>query len=206
MIFLQNGNQFRSAIGFGQAAFVRAARHQHHTDGNALAVRHGKLTAPFHRVPQGVAEVQKSAQPQIALIFFHNIALKSHTARNDGFNLLFCFVVLQKGEKFAAENRAVFNDLCHTVGENFVRKRGQRLRVTKHRARLVKCADQIFARRQIHRRFAADRRIHARKKRCRDLHKVNPALIGCRREPCHIADDATAQCDNTIGARDVLFG
>ena len=79
-------------------------------------------------------------------------------------------------------------------------------RVDQHQFRLLEGADQVFARRQVHRDLAADAGVDHGQQAGRDLHERHPAQPGRRDEPCHVTDHAAAQRDHRLAARQPGFG
>ena len=61
--------------------------------------------------------------------------------------------------------------------------------------RLVEGADQILAERMIDPDLAANRRVHLRQKRRRDVHERDAAQVAGGGESRHVADDAAAEGD-----------
>ena len=61
--------------------------------------------------------------------------------------------------------------------------------------RLVEGADQILSERMIDPDLAANRRIHLGQKRGRDVHERDAAQVAGRGKSGHVADDASAECD-----------
>ena len=70
------------------------------------------------------------------------------------------------------------------------------MRIAEDQRRLAECADEIFARRKIDRRLAADRGVDLRQKRCRNLYEPDPAQVGRRGKASHISDHAAAERNN----------
>ena len=81
----------------------------------------------------------------------------------------------------------------------------QRIGVAQHERRLPERAGKVFPHREIDRRFPADGGIHRSKKRCRDLHETDAALVARRGKADHIADDAAAERDNNVAPGHAVF-
>ena len=101
--------------------------------------------------------------------------------------------VLKKGVAF---EHCRLDHLGAAVVENGVGERGQSVRVAEDQRRLAECADEIFARRKIDRRLAADRGVDLRQKRRRNLYEPDPAQVGRRGKASHISDHAAAERNN----------
>ena len=71
-------------------------------------------------------------------------------------------------------------------------KRCEKRRIDKHSIGLEERAHEIFAFRQVNRRFATDRRIDAGQKRGRHLNAPNTAHIGGSRESRQVTHNAAA--------------
>ena len=72
--------------------------------------------------------------------------------------------------------------------------------------RRIERTAEIFARRQIDCRFAANRGINHGKQGCGNLHIFDPAQIGCRAEAAQIPDHTAAQRNQPVRAGNMLGG
>ena len=80
------------------------------------------------------------------------------------------------------------------------RQRREERRVDRDHRRLMERADQVLAQRVVDADLAADRAVHLRQQRRRDLHDRDAAQVGRRGEAGGVADDAAADRDDRAGA------
>ena len=153
----------------------------------------------LERVADGVAVVQNSAQPALALVLRDDLGFDLATAGDDVRRAL--GVELQQPRQRAlepAEQRRVVNDpVLDHLGEPgsqlALGQRLERVEVAQHKARLIKRADQVFAGLQVHADLAADRAVHLGQQRRRHLHEADAAQIARREKAGHVAHHAAAQ-------------
>ena len=81
----------------------------------------------------------------------------------------------------------------------------QGVQIAEHCHRLFKGSHQIFAAGQVDRSFSAYGRIHLCQQAGGDLEIIQTAEIGRRRESGNISYHAAAQCNQTVGAGDIIF-
>ena len=105
-------------------------------------------------------------------------------------------VPLAPGEERGVADQAGLGDLGVSGAQFARRQRAQRAGVGQHHARLVERADQVLAALRVDPGLAADRGIHLRQQRGRDLHERQAAQGRRRGEPRQIADHAAAQRDD----------
>ena len=79
---------------------------------------------------------------------------------------------------------------------NRARESPQRGQIAQDKARLIKGAHEVFARREIDAHFAADRAIDLRQQGRWRLDKRDAPQVSCRDKPGQVADDAAAQSHN----------
>src|SRR6266851_3651338 len=132
--------------------------------------------------------------------------------RNRGadFSLRFLFVEIQTEvsatkqangsiKQLTVARGALLHGLAPTRCQFARRQSTQRLGVNQYKFWLMKGADQILARRQIHRGLAADRSINLREQRGGYLNEGHAAQVRSRRETREIADHASAERDDRVG-------
>ena len=66
-------------------------------------------------------------------------------------------------------------------------------------------ADKVLARLDVNRRLAADRTVHLRQQRCRNLDKPAAALENGRCKTRQVADNTAAKRDDVVAALDTFF-
>ena len=103
------------------------------------------------------------------------------------------------------EDRGIANDtVLHRLeqaGAVFaLRQCRQHIGIDQHRQRLMKRPDQVLARGQIHAGLAADRRVHLRQQRGRNLHHRNAAHEDGREKSAYIAHHSAAQREDDRAA------
>ena len=103
-------------------------------------------------------------------------------------------------EQLAAGDHAVLHHLVQARSELAPGQRAQQQRIDDHDRRLMKGADQVLAERQVHADLAADRAVHLREKRRRDLHERDAAQERGGRKARGVADDAAADRDERAAA------
>ena len=102
-------------------------------------------------------------------------------------------------EQLRVERHPVLHHLVEARAELAPRQRREHERIDRHELRLVECANQVLAERMVHPHLAADRAVHLRQQRRRDVRHRDPAQVCGRREPRGIADHAAAD-RNDAGA------
>ena len=98
----------------------------------------------------------------------------------------------------------VFDDFRHAVAENFIRERGERVKIAQHRNWLIKAAHKVFALGNINGCFAADGGIRLRQQGGGNLHIVDAAQIRGSRKARQVTDNAAAQGNDEVGASQLL--
>ena len=156
----------------------------------------------FAGVTDGMTEVQDHAQTGVVLILLYHIALDADAFINDIGDVFFKVRFRNHIQNAGVLNAAVFDDLCHAVTEGGIRQGGEQIGVDEHQLRLVECADEIFALRQVYAGLAADRGIHLCEQSGRNLTHAHTAQEGGCRKACHVTDDAAAEGDDEILAGD----
>ncbi len=108
--------------------------------------------AVFDRVPDGVSKIQDGAEAGIGFVLADNIRLDLAAARDDG-RQSFGIALEQLGQALfmlrelnRIVNNAVFDDLGQTGNKLPLRQSCQRIHIAQHKLRLIKRANQIFAR------------------------------------------------------------
>ena len=163
----------------------------------------GVVAQFFCRVADGVAEVQYHAQSGVVLVDDNYIALDLNALVNDILNVGLVVRLRNHRQDFPVGNVAVLNDLGHAVRKGAVRQGSEHVRVDEHEPRLIERADEVFALGQINAGLAANRGIHLREQRGRDLAQRHTAQEGRRGKAGDVADNTAAERDDQVFARHV---
>ena len=145
-----------------------------------------------------MAEVEDHAQTGVVLVNRNDIALNFNALVNDILNVGLVVRLSDHRQNFLVGNIAVLDDLGHAVGKGAVRQGSEHVRVDEHQPRLVECADEVFALGQINAGLAADRGIHLREQRGRNLAQRYAAQEGRGRKAGNVADNTAAERDNQV--------
>ena len=168
------------------------------SDGDGLAMEVGRVTRDLlDGVPEGVAQVQQ--RPAVlggGLVFVrrHDAGLEFAATADDCRQIGAARIqngFLQPGEKRGIAEQAIFDHLRHASGKFPRGQRRQQTRGKKNRPRVVKRPGQVFPRREIDARFAADGTVHHREQGRRHLDVVDAPEVGRRRKPTEIAHHPT---------------
>ena len=171
----------------------------HHADRHRLTVGEVGVVAQLLRcMSDGVAKVQYHAQTGVVLVDGNHITLDLNALVNDIFNIRLVVRLRNHCQDFPVRNVAVLNDLGHAVRKGAVRQGSEHVRVDEHEPRLIERADEVFALGQINAGRAADRGIHLREQRGRDLAQRHAAQKGRRGKAGDVADNTAAERDNQI--------
>ena len=120
--------------------------------------------------------------------------------------LLRRLIAEQEFQKFTAPYHTVLDDLRHALGKDLGRQRVECLAVTEHKIGLREGSDQVLTLRQVDRGLAADRGIHHREQRGRNLNTGYPAEIERSREPRKVACHTAAERNHDILSRELCLG
>jgi hypothetical protein len=155
-----------------EPTLLREARGLRHADGDGLAVQEAaRIASPgFERVTEGVAEVQEHAIAGLGLVPLDDARLGGDRDF-DGFGKR-CRIIaekalpilLQPAEEAGVAQQAVLRHLGIARTHLANGKRGERLRVGEHKARLMERADQVFALGRVDAGLAADAAVDLREK------------------------------------------
>jgi hypothetical protein len=183
---------------------------ENHAERHRLSVQQ-RVAEPglgFEGMAEGVAEIQQSPIPLLALIGgddgpLHSAAGQNGVCRRGWLQIAHGrAVALQPFKKNRIADQPVFDDLGIT-GAQFTRRQGcERAGVRKHQARLVEGAEQVFAGARIDRRLAAHRAVDLSQQGCRDLDEIDAAQQRRRGKSRDIADHPAAQRDQHRPALD----
>ena len=194
---LQNVDERRGQILVAQQG--REAHRGHHADGDGLTVGEVGVVSELRCcMADGVAEVQDHAKSGVVLVDGNYIALDLHALVNDILNVGLVVRLRNHRQDFTVGNVAVLDDLGHAVRKGAVRQGSEHVRVDEHEPRLIERADEVFALRQINAGLAADRGIHLREQRGRDLAQRHATQEGRRGKAGDIADNTAAERDDQI--------
>ena len=171
----------------------------YHADRHRLTVGEvGVIAQLFRRVADGVAKVQYHAKSGVVLVDGNYIALDLYALVNDIFNIRLVVRLRNHRQDFPVGNVAVLDDFGHAVRKCAVRQGSEHVRVDEDEPRLIERADEVFALGQINAGLAADRGIHLREQRGRDLAQRHTAQEGRRRKAGDVADNTAAERDDQI--------
>ncbi len=150
----------------------------------------------------GVAEIKNRAEPALGFVPADDLRLDLTTTRHNGgqgFRVTpqqARHGVLQLPEQGRVMNNSIFDDLRQSSAV-FPRGQGpERVEIAQHQPGLIKCADKIFSRLEIHAHLAADGTVHLRQQSGRRLHERNPAQVARGHKSGQIAHDPPAQRDD----------
>src|SRR5438477_7644561 len=118
-------------------------------------------------------------------------------------------IVKELTEHLRVGDDCVLNDFREALNRCAQWQRFQNVDVIDDERWLMNCADQVFSRARVHAGFSANRAVHHRQKRSRNLHVRNAALKNCRYKSGKIANHAAAEPDDErlsiqIGAKHLL--
>ncbi len=169
----------------------------------------GEPGGRFQRMAERVAEIEQRALAALALVARHRAGL-GPAAHRDGMlpRRAACEdippVGFQPGEEGLVADQSVFDDLG-IAGAEFTRGQGvEQRRIRDNENWLLESADQILAVLRIDSGLAADRGIHLRQQRGRNLRHFQSAPHHCRRETGEITDHAAAKRHHHIAALNAL--
>ena len=183
-----------------------------HARGDARAVAEREVARRLDRVADGVAEVQDLAEPALALVRVHHVALDLDVAADHVREVLAVEALGVDGmRRQAAEQRlvaddAVLDDLAARVREELRGERVEAVDVRDDERRLEERAGQVLAGLEVDGRLPADRGVHHGQKRRGHLHDLASAQVQCRGEPAHVTGDAAADRDDDVVARKLRRG
>ena len=159
-------------------------------------------TRMLDRMAEGVSEVERLAESGFARVGTHHAGLDRHAGRDGG---------KQRGRLAseqirdrALEIREVLGACHHAMLDRFGesrapvrgRERADQLDVDQHCGGRMKSADEILARRRIHPRLAADRRVDHGEQRGGTLDHGHAAQEGRGHEAGEVADDTATESDD----------
>jgi len=160
------GEQPLDAIDFrlGKPEYVaRDFRRRNLADRDCFAVQIFSITRDgLERVADGMPIVQNSAQPALALVLRDDLGLDLATVGDDVRRALGVEPqqprqrALEPAEQCRVVNDSVLDHLGEPGSQLALGQRLERVEVAQHKARLVKCADQVFASLQVHADLAAE--------------------------------------------------
>ena len=155
-------------------------------------------------VAEGVAEVQQTANAGIVLVSGHQRRLHPQAAGDQVRPV--GGLTLQLVQNGGIPDHAVFDDLRHTAAPLALRQGGKAIGIHQHHTGLVNASQQVFALRQIHRRFAAHGTVHLCQQRSGQVNQHHAPLITGGSKARQIAGDAAAQSQQAVGPGEVLSG
>ena len=153
---------------------------------------------------EGVAEVQQTANAGIMLVSGHQRRLHPQAAGDHARPV--GGLTLQLVQNGGITDHAVFDDLRHTAAPLAPGQSGKAIGVHQHHTGLVNASQQVFALRQIHRRFAAHGAVHLRQQRSGQVGQCHAPLITGGGKARQIAGDTAAQSQQAVGPGEVLSG
>ena len=181
----------------------RAADHRH-PDGDRLSVRKAVSAAAFHRMAEGVTEIQEPASAAVLFIVRHNVGFHTHADLNDILHRP--AALIQCVEQIGITEKRILDHFGITGAQFAFRQRRKRIGITKDQGGLVKRTDLVLGSGEIDRRFPAYRGIHRRQKCRRHLHTGDSPLVGCRGKTGQVPRHAPAEGDQAVASGKLRFG
>ena len=179
-----------------EAGANRAYRHR-------MAVRDGKIAAPFYSMAERVTEIELLTLSEVELIARNYIAFYLYAAAHDVFYIALDVAELENFKETFVRDYSVFYALRRAVRKEGVAQRIKAVGVAEHERRLVKCPGEIFALREIDTRLAAHGGIDRRQESGGYLNESHPAKISARREARYVADYSAAEGYEYGAAREI---
>ncbi|CWO33391.1 Uncharacterised protein [Neisseria meningitidis] len=160
----EQGGEPRGICGGGFAQLFGQTRRQHAAGGDGFSMQPSAVThLGFNGVSEGVSEVEPCAYALFGFVLGDDVCLHLAAAVHGLGEFFpierhqFGHMLFQPFKKADVAERAVFDDFRHTGGQFAGGQGVQRVQVGKHRLRLVKRANHIFAERVVDGGFAAHR-------------------------------------------------
>ena len=157
-------------------------------------------------VPEGMTEIELPSLTAILLVGNNCGKLKLNAPFYDLLRRARGRIVFKLREKLRVANRAVFDDLCHSVGKDPIGKSFYYIRVTDNDVRTVEAADKVLSAVKINSGLSADRGIDRRHQSSRKLNKPHASHIYRRRKAGSVAYNSSAEREHRIRARKAFPG
>ena len=98
----------------------------------------------LNAVADGVAEVQRLAQPLLGFVLLHHARFGGNGAIDDFLQMRLHIARFKQRKQICVENQPHFDRFGKTIGPMPRRQGFERVKVDQHRARLVERADDVF--------------------------------------------------------------
>ncbi len=153
----------------------------------------------FQRVPNGMTEVENTAQAGFLFVTGNHVGFDLHSGQNDFLHGLMVApanladLTLHKLKKLAVTDDSALESFKQS-GTKFPRvERFQDFRINQHSQGLMKCANQVFSCTEIDSGFSTDTCVHLRQQRRGNLHSRNSTHKDGSKETGAVADNASAE-------------
>ena len=149
-----------------------------------------------------VAEIQHASRPGLAFVLGDDLRLDAAAVGDDRYQHVgraredFADARFEPREEIGVRRRAVLHHFVEPGPELPPRQRREHERIDDHVPRLVERADQVLPERMIDADLAADRAVHLRQQRRRDVGQRDAAKERRRGKTGRVAEDAAAHRDD----------